>query len=141
MAKTIAFADNRQEYDLGGKVKVRFNPTDETFVAKLEQTFSSLDGLQEQVASVPGIQKFVELDKDMRKKIDALLGDGVSDALFEDMNCYALADGLPVWMNLILAILDEVSEAYESEFGKSDARYRQHAAKYDAMMRKYRGKR
>ena len=138
MVKSLNFADNKREYDLNGKVTVRFNPTDEGFIARLEDTFESLDGLQNELADGAGFAKFAELDKDMRKRIDALLGDGVSDALFEDMNCYALADGLPVWANLVLAILDEVSEAYDDEFGKTDSRVKSHTAKYDALMRKYR---
>lgn len=138
MAKSLSFSDNRREYDLNGKVTVRFNPTDENFVARMESTFESLEGLQNEFADGEGFEKFMDLDKDMRKRIDALLGEGVSDALFDDMNCYALADGLPVWANLLIAIMDEVSQEYEAEFGKTDARVKSHAAKYDSLMRKYR---
>lgn len=138
MAKSLTFSDNRREYDLNGKVTVRFNPTDENFVSKLEETFESLDELQAETAGGEGLKRFAELDRGMRAKIDALLGDGVADALFEDMNCFALADGLPVWANLILALLDEVAEAYESEFGRTEARVRERCSKYDALMAKYR---
>lgn len=138
MAKSLTFADNRREYDLNGKITVRFNPTDEGFVSRLRDTFEKLDALQELLSSGDMFERFGELDMDMRARIDALLGDGVSEALFEDMNCYALADGMPVWANLVLAILDEVAEAYEDEFGKTDARVKSHTDKYDALMRKYR---
>ena len=50
----------------------------------------------------------------------------------------AIAGGLPVWMNLVIALLDEVSEAYEREFGESDKRLKAINSKYDAMMKKYR---
>jgi len=138
MAKSLSFADNLVEYEINGRVTVRFNPTDETFVGNLERAFSSLDGLQGELAEDGGFDRFVKLDKEMRETIDGLLGNGVADALFPNMNCYALADGLPVWMNLVLALVDEVGEAYEREFGKTDVRLKEHGAKYDAMLAKYR---
>lgn len=138
MAKSLQFDTGLVEYDINGAAKVSFNPTDETFVHKLESAFRSLDHLQEEVISDEGFERFIALDKEMRETIDGLLGAGVADALFPNMNCYAISGGLPVWMNLVLALLDEVSEAYEREFGKTDERVRSHKAKYDAMMAKYR---
>lgn len=140
MAKTLSFDTGVEEYDVNG-VKVRFNPTDEAFVSKLYDAFGSLEGLQEGLAGDGGteevLERFARLDKEMRQTIDGLLGEGVADALFPGMNCYAVADGLPVWTNLVLALLDEVTEAYEREFGKTDGRLKAHSAKYDAIMAKY----
>lgn len=142
MAKTLTFDTGVVEYSINGQATARFNPTDEGFVTKLYESFGSLDGLQDSLAESGGgtqdtLETFARLDADMRATIDGLLGEGVADALFPDMNCYAIADGLPVWMNLILALLDEVSEAYEREFGKTDGRLKAHSAKYDAVMAKY----
>lgn len=138
MAKALSFETGLVEYEVNGAVTVRFNPTDESFVARLEQAFGTLDHLQDALAEDGGFARFGELDREMRSVIDGLLGDGVADVLFPGMNCYAIADGLPVWMNLVLALLDEVSEAYEREFGKTDGRISEHNAKYDAMLAKYR---
>ena len=140
MPKSLTFETGLVEYDINGQATVSFNPTDETFVQRLYETFSTLDGLQDSFAKSKDFSQFAGLDKQMRQSIDGLLGEGVSDALFADMNCYALAGGLPVWTNLILALLDEVSDAYESEFGKTDARMKAHEQKYAAMMAKYKGK-
>lgn len=137
MPKSLTFDRNLVEYDINGMATVRFNPTDEGFVQRLHDVFGELDGLQDALSG-DGFAKFGELDTKMRASIDGLLGEGVADALFPDMNCYALADGLPVWMNLVLALLDEVAEAYEREFGKSAARMGAQSAKYDAMLAKYR---
>lgn len=136
MAKTLTFETGLVDYDFNGVYTARFNPTDETFISKLEGAFDSLDGIQETVKDSP-FEKFAELDRDMRVTIDGLLGDGAADALFPNMNCYAIADGLPVWMNLVLALMDEVSEACEREFGKTDGRMKAHSKKYDAMLAKY----
>ncbi len=138
MAKQLTFDKNLVEYDINGDYTLKFNPTDEGFVARLEALFESLEGLQGRLAEGKGFAQFGELDAEMRAQIDALLGEGASDALFADMNCYAIADGLPVWMNLVFALLDEVADAYEREFGKTDARVKAHNAKYDALMAKYR---
>lgn len=138
MAKLIEFEKGLVEYDIGGALTVRFNPTDEGFIAKIEDTFASLDGLQERLAEDGSFSQFGELDAQMRAKVDGLLGDGAADALFEGMNCFAIADGLPVWLNLMLALMDEVSDACEREFGRTDARFGEHKAKYQKMMAKYR---
>lgn len=139
MAKSLTFETGLVDYDING-VAVRFNPTDETFAQGLYEAFNTLDKLQTAFAEGDDFSKFAELDKDMRAIIDNLLGVGVADALFEDMNCYALADGLPAWTNLVLALFGEVSEAYEREFGKTDARVKAQNAKYEKMLAKYKGK-
>lgn len=138
--KTLNFETGLVEYDVNGACKIKFNPTDESFTQSLYELFRELEGMQEVFAEGEGFEAFRNLDKDMRGKIDALLGDGVSDSLFSGMNCYAIADGLPVWMNLVLAMLYEVCEAYEREFGKTDARVKAHTKKYNAILAKYRRK-
>lgn len=141
LAKSLSFDTGAVEYDINGAATVTFNPTDEGFVSKLYDTFGALDSLQDDMAqgddSEDVLDKFARLDVEMRAAIDGLLGPGVSEALFAGMNCYAIADGLPVWMNLVLALLDEVTEAYEREYGKTDARLKAHSAKYDAIIAKY----
>ena len=69
--------------------------------------------------------------------IDNLLGAGVADALFPGMNCYALADGLPVWINLMFAVADEVEATFTDEQKKSDPRVKAYNGKYAAMAKKY----
>ena len=71
MGKTIEFEGGKREYDLNGKVTVRFCPTDEGFTAKLEDTFAQLEGLQGNLSGDGGFSKFSELDADMRASIDA----------------------------------------------------------------------
>lgn len=146
MAKSLTFADSKREYDLNGKVTVRFNPTDADFMERLYRTFTDLDARQEEfqkhVEEIgdDGDKMFAyakERDKEMRGKIDDLLGEGVSDALFDHMNCYALADGLPVWMNLLFAIAEEIEKAYAVERKKADPRMRAYTKKYANIAKKY----
>jgi hypothetical protein len=146
MAKTLSFETGVVEYEVNGAATIRFNPTDAAFVERLYQTFTDLDAKQEefqaQVDEIgeDGERMFAyakERDAEMRGIIDGLLGDGVADALFPDMNCYALADGLPVWINLMFAIAEEIEAAYTAEQKKSDPRLRKYDKKYAGMMAKY----
>ena len=47
--KSISFDTGINEYDLCGKVTVRFNPTDVGFLEKLSDSFAALDLIQEEV--------------------------------------------------------------------------------------------
>ena len=138
MPKSLTFNTGIVEYDINGKVVVSFNPADETFSKKLFDAFDALNKLQNDFASGGSFDKFVELDSEMRGIIDDLLGESVSDALFGGMNAYALADGLPVWSNLLMAIFYEVADAYEREFGKTSEQIKAHEKKYGALLAKYR---
>ena len=141
MAKTITFDTGIVEYEINGAATVRFNPADEDFARKLYAMVDDLEAKQAEFErdepSRDAFERFGELDAEMRASIDDLLGDGVADSLFPNMNCYAMADGLPVWMNLVMALADEVADAYVAERGKTDGRLSAHSRKYDEMMAKY----
>lgn len=146
MAKTLAFETGVVEYDVNGMAKVRFNPTDSAFVERLYKAVTDLEARQEEFQGRvdeiggDGGKMFAyanERDAEMRDIIDGLLGDGVADALFPDMNCYALADGVPVWINLMLALAEEVDAAFSEQGAKGDPRAQAYSEKYAGMMAKY----
>lgn len=149
MAKSLNFDTGRVEYVLNGAVTVSFNPTDTAFVERVHKLFTDLESKQDEYQrrideiGEDGAAMFAyaaERDAEMRGLIDGVLGEGVADALFPDMNCYALADGMPVWVNLMFAIADEIDEAFGKQQKKADPRIRKYNAKYEAMRRKYRRK-
>jgi hypothetical protein len=149
MAKSLNFDTGLVEYDINGAATVRFNPTDSEFVERLWKCFTDLEArqgeFQQKVEEIgeDGERMFAyakERDQEMRGIIDGLLGDGVADALFPDMNCYALADGLPVWINLMFAIADEIQAAYTSQQKRTDPRVSGYSKKYEAMVKKYKNK-
>lgn len=137
MAKLITVETGVKDYEING-YQARFNPTDESFIARVEKAFDSLDGLQDELKNAGDFSAFVGLDGKMRVTIDEVLGEGAADAIFPGVNCYSLSNGLPLWLNLMYAIVDEISEACESEFGKTDERMKHYNDKYTAMMKKYR---
>ena len=134
--KELNFDLGLNEYDLGGKVTVRFNPTDVSFLEKLSESFATLDRIQEEVKreeisdekDVYNLAK--NLDTRMREIIDALFGMDVCTPLFGEMNLFASAGGLPVWANLMLAIADEVQDSMDSELKHREARIRKYTEKY-----------
>lgn len=147
--KTISFDTGVEEY-LINDVPVRFNPTDTAFVKRMWGLFEDLEksqeGLQQRVDEISDEDPEAmfdlarERDAQMRELIDGLFGEGIADKLFPNMNCYALAGGLPVWVNLMFAVAEEVEAAFEREQGKADPRLHQYNAKYEAMRKKYRRK-
>ena len=134
--KELNFDLGLNEYDLGGKVTVQFNPTDVSFLEKLSESFAALDQIQEEVKreeitdekDVYNLAK--NLDIRMREIIDALFGMDVCTPLFGEMNLFASAGGLPVWANLMLAIADEVQDSMDSELKHREARIRKYTEKY-----------
>ena len=136
--KSLTFDNGIEEYDLDGKVTVKFNPTDVAFLEKLSDSFASLDLIQEEVKlsqeeitdekDVFNLAK--NLDQKMRDIINALFGQDVCTPLFGEMNLFASAGGLPVWANLMLAIADEVQNSMQGELKKREARIRKYTDKY-----------
>lgn len=134
----IKFDTGLVEYDLNGKCKVWFNPTDGAFVERLFNCFSSLDKKHENyVAEIEKCGDKVkvfeiarEKDREMRAMIDEVMGANVCDLLFGSMNLYALADGLPIWCNLMLAIMDECDSAFAREQMRTNPRIKKYTAKY-----------
>lgn len=144
--RTLSFDEGAIEYDINGKATAVFNPSDAEFIKRFHDTVESLDARQDEMEAdvdkagddpAAMYELLSARDKSMRQSIDGLLGEGVADALFGDMNCYALADGLPVWMNLILAIADEVNDNLDAEQAKADPRLKAYTGKYDELLAKY----
>ena len=136
--KELSFDLGLNEYDLGGKVTVCFNPTDVSFIEKLSETFASLDRIQEEIRQSK--EKITDekevyrlaknLDTRMRELINSLFGQDVCTPLFGEMNLFASAGGLPVWANLMLAIAEEVESSMQGELKQREARIAKYTEKY-----------
>lgn len=142
--KELNFESGLVTYSLNGKCEVIFNPSDSNFVERLYSAFEDLDKKQEgykatieKMANKREIFEFArERDAEMREIIDGLFGVPVSDALFGGMNVYALANGLPVWCNLMLAVMDEVDSTYVREQKATNPRIAKYTAKYQKYQKK-----
>lgn len=134
----IKFETGVVTYRLNEKCEVSFNPTDSAFVERLFNTFDELDKKQDAYkAEVERVADKREVfviarkrDMEMRRMIDAAFEAPICDALFSSMNVYALADGLPAWCNLMLAVMDEIDTAFARQQKMTNPRIAKYTAKY-----------
>ena len=125
-------------YNINGAVEVNFNPTDLEFAKRLFATFDALDEKQQEfeqfrgeTADAKALFEFDrKLDGEMREILDGLFDVPVCEALFGNMSCYAFANGLPVWCNLVLAVMDEMKVSYAAEQKKTNPRLQKYLDKY-----------
>ncbi len=125
-------------FSVNGKCNITFNPTDTAFVERFYAAFEELDKRQEsykaEIERTSNTREIFEtarrLDEEMRGLVDGVLGKGVSEAVFGFMNLYAMANGLPVWANLMLGVLDEIDDSFNREQKLTDARVKKYTSKY-----------
>ena len=136
--KALSFESGLVTYNINGKCQVSFNPTDSNFVERLYLAFEDLDKKQEsyktqveKLADKREIFDFArERDVEMRQVIDGLFDAPVSDSLFGGMSVYAVAGGLPVWCNLMLAVMDEIDTTFSREQKATNPRIAKYTEKY-----------
>lgn len=136
--KELHFETGLASYRLNDACEIQFNPTDSAFMEALYRTFEELDGKQEtwekQVKCTADKRKLFDIMRDinreMRDTVDTLFQAPVCDACFGTMNVFAMADGLPVWVNLFLAIMDEIDTAFTREQKMTNEKIKKYTAKY-----------
>lgn len=134
----ITFDTGVVSFDLNGKTTISFNPTDSVIVEKIYNTFDELDRKQDaykaEIERCGNKREIFDIarrrDQEMRAIIDDLFGKPICDELFGDMNIYALADGLPVWCNLMLAVIDQIDTAFSREQKATNPRVAKYTAKW-----------
>lgn len=125
-------------FSVNGKAEVSFNPTDSGFVERLFLAFEDLDKKQEaykeEISKVANKLEVFEIarvrDREMREMIDGIFQVPVCSAVFGGMNVYALADGLPVWCNFLLAVMEEIDTTFAREQKATNPRIAKYTAKY-----------
>ena len=132
---------NVQEYNINGKVVIRFNPMDTGFVkrflAACEELAKRQEAFGKEAEEAPADNFFPvaeKADTDMREIINGLFGEDVCKPIFGEMHLTALSDGLPVWCNLMLAFMDEITETVEEvKGGKAEVnpKLKKYLSKFD----------
>ena len=136
--KELTFETGLVNYSINGICDVTFNPTDSNFVKRLFDSFEFLDKKQDayraEIEKVADKKEVFEIamarDAEMREIIDGIFENPVCEAIFGGMNVYAMADGLPVWCNLLLAIMDEVDTTFAREQKATNPRITKYSSKY-----------
>ena len=122
---------------INGKSETVFNPTDFGFIERLFRVFDTLEGKQSEMeAQIKAAEprKVFEIarsaDAEMRDLVDGVMGAGTCAAQFGDMNVYAYAEGLPVWANLLLAVMDRCEGEMVAQQKLTRPRLEKYTAKY-----------
>lgn len=135
--KELNIITGAQEYRLNDKCTVCFNPSDPAFADKLYTAFDALKKKQEvrdnNVEKMSAREMFdwlKELDAEMRETIDGVFGKPVCEPLFGNISMYAIADGAPLWMNLMVTIMDEMDESIKREKAFHSEKLAKYTKKY-----------
>lgn len=135
--KTLKIETGKQQYDLSGKVTVEFSPTDLDFINRLFQVLQKVEEKQKDTeAELKNAQptEIFEIarhhDSEIREMVDGLFGVSVCEPLFGTMNTFARSDGLPLWANLLLSIMDECYDNIPNEDAATKMRMERYTKKY-----------
>ena len=137
----LNFTHGVREYTVhgvNGDAVIRFNPTDGEFVQRLYHAFEVLDKKQdaynEEIRKCGDRVKIFEIARkrsdEMREIIDGIFEEPICEKVFGRMNLYALSDGLHVWTNFLLALMDETDSAFAREQKDTNPRLKKYTEKY-----------
>lgn len=131
----LNFNTGRTTYTINGNCEISFNPSDAEFAGNLFDVFSSFAkkyerSEQENPNPEEVFSALKEWDKWIRSEIDSLFGEPICNEIFGDMNVCSLADGLPVWANFLLAVIDEIDQVITNEQKQTNPRVQKYMQKY-----------
>lgn len=138
---TLNFQTGRKTYTVNGGCEISFDPADIGFVNRLFDLFGKLEKQRDEQPQNPEdiFTYAARRDKELRVEVDALFGEPVCDKIFGSTNVLSPSGGLPVVMNFLLALIDEVDAASEAETKPSarvDAYIQKYEKKYGMYVRK-----
>lgn len=138
----LNFQTSRKTYTVNGGAEISFDPSDITFVHMLFDLVNKMESRQNEATPDDPMEVFeaaARRDAEMRADIDSVFGEPVCDKVFGRTNVFSLAGGLPVCMNFLLAVIDEIDEAMEQERKQSpimEAYIKKYESKYGRYMKK-----
>lgn len=142
--RELTFESGVVSYSLNGKCEIRFNPADEMFFNRFFDALDQLTKIQEEYGKRPASDTPAERfeaararDKAMQDIIDGLFNAPVCDNAFDGVSVCAFADGLPVWMNLMFAVMDEILDNLDETEKKINPRIAKYTEKYQKYAAKY----
>lgn len=99
---------------------IKINTTDFGLIDRLKNLVERAGKIADKYKTMPedklNIDVFIDFNKDIRKEIDYVLGEGVSQSAFGDVNCLSICDdGSMIFENflncVVPVILDDVQTA------------------------------
>lgn len=135
----LNFQTGRKTYTVNGGAEISFDPTDIYFANRLFDLLNKMEAQQNREAPADPANVFAaaaERDVQMRAEIDAVFGEPVCDKVFGSVNVFSPADGLPLCMNFIMALIDEIDASADAET-KASPRMAAYMQKYEKKYGKY----
>ena len=135
--KDLNIATGIETFRINEDFTYTFCPTDALFVAKLFSAFDAVEQKQEEYSrmtkNAEGAEIFAvaaRIDEDVRSTINEALGCDICSAVFGEVCVMSLADGLPLWVNLMLALMDEIDTSFAREQKRTNPRIAKYTSKY-----------
>ena len=117
---------------------IDFNPSDQGFADDLYGLVSKIDKIHsEKTNAMQNAEDTAARfdiarseDKEMRTAVDELFGENFCRDVFGSVRLFALADGLTVIENFLLALLDKMDDSLTANIAARDARIKKYTQKY-----------
>ena len=139
----LNYIAGKREYTLPGGGVIWFDPCDSEFANRVIMAVRNCQEIQKRFPK----NGFADLDEqlaciqnindDIRKEIDNAFGDQVADKACCGSSPTSISDGLPVWMNFLMAVIDEIDANMPEGEKRSRARVQQYVDKYNTKYAKY----
>lgn len=124
-------------YTINGNCEISFNPADADFAGRVVGAFEKINDICRKTKLEPerSVPEFMtttsKLDTEIRQEIDLLFGEPVCEKVFGRTNVISLANGLPIWANFLMAIIDEMDRAITAEKKQASPRAKYYIDKYE----------
>lgn len=133
----LNFSTGVRTFDVNdGAAQISYNPTDMNFVSRLYDLFLTCAERYEtdKGKTFEDNAAFFEYarqrDTGICTGVDGLFGSGASAGIFQGVSACAMADGLPLWTNFLLAVIDTVPEEASRQVKASKPRVDKYLKKY-----------
>ena len=139
----LNFQTGRKTYTVNGGVEISFEPSDPKFASAVVSAFQKCSDIAKTTADLNfegaanTIEALEKMESEVRKEIDAAFGYAVCDKVFSGLSVIAVADGLPVWTNFLMAVIDEVDQSMPEGEGRTKERVQKYMSRYENKYGKY----
>lgn len=124
-------------YTVNGNCEISFNPADADLAGRVVGVFEKITDIcnNTQLDQEGGVSALMaatsKLDAEIRREIDGLFGESTCEKVFGRTNVASLADGLPIWANFLMAVIDEMDRAITEAKKRSSPRVQQYIEKHE----------
>lgn len=99
-----------KEYQLNGKETIRVNVSDPGIIDRIQGSITKIDELKTKYSELT-TDNVGKLDREIRTMIDDVLAcPGAADKAFGDISCLTIADGKPIFMSFLSALLEQLKK-------------------------------